>query len=147
MASNNHNKPSRIVSHIASEEEANKLSQSDFVNPDQGNQLCETSTGRQSMKTLIKQYMKLIELKSATPEYVLLKSTNYEEYEQRMIEYLPAFYKEYPMLYKKILKGGDMEILELFLDNIEEIDNGRKTINNARNDLGHFLHNKYVKRK
>jgi len=33
------------------------------------------------------------------------------------------------------------------LDHLDDIDQGKKTLNEARNDLGQMLHNKYVANK
>jgi hypothetical protein len=39
---------------------------------------------------------------------------------------------------------NDLTILDMFLDKLDAVDNGSTTLNEARNELGHFLHNKYV---
>ncbi len=98
-------------------------------------------------KTLIKKYVELLQLKMNTDEMKFRKKFHFEEYTQKLAEYVPKFYDEYPHLFKMIISGADLEILDIFLDNITDIDNGKKTLTDARSDLGNLLHNKYVDNK
>lgn len=99
-----------------------------------------------SFKEIINQYVILIQQKMNTDEMIFLKKFHLEEYNQKMASFVPAFSEEYPQLYKMIISGADISILNLFLDNIDAIDSGEKTLNDARSDLGHMLHDKYVKK-
>ena len=53
----------------------------------------------------------------------------------------------YPALFKMILSGADLSMLEIFLDNLDDVDSGKQTFDQARTGLGHLLHDKYVKDK
>ena len=43
-----------------------------------------------------------------------------------------------------IISGDKLEMLDIFLDTMTDIDNGKKTLGDARQDLGIILHDKYV---
>jgi hypothetical protein len=83
----------------------------------------------------------------ASDDMVFLKKFHSDEYEKKLADFVPAFKEEYPHLFKMIISGADLTILDMFLDNISDIDAGKKSLNDARNDLGHILHNKFVKGK
>ena len=100
-----------------------------------------------NLKSLINKYVSLIKSKMDTEEFKLLKKTNKTEYENRLSNFVPVFKEEYPVLFKMIINSendNDLSILDMFLDKLEAVDNGSSTLNEVRNDLGHFLHNKYV---
>ena len=100
-----------------------------------------------NLKSLINKYISLIKSKMDTEEFKLLKKTNKTEYENRLSNFVPVFKEEYPVLFKMIINSendNDLSILDMFLDKLEAVDNGSTTLNEVRNDLGHFLHNKYV---
>ena len=100
-----------------------------------------------NFKQVILKYVKILQLKMNTDELQFLKKYHIDEYEKKLAEYVPAFKEEYPFLFKMIISGQDLSMLDLFLDNIESIDKGEKSLNDVRNDLGQILHNKYVKDK
>jgi hypothetical protein len=100
-----------------------------------------------NFKQLIGSYVKLLQMKMSTDDMKLKKKFHPDEYETDLANFVPAFKEEYPHLYKMIISGTDLSILEMFLDNISDIDSGKKSLNDVRNDLGHILHNKYVKTK
>ena len=63
------------------------------------------------------------------------------------MDYVPKFVEEYPALFRMIISGADLNILNLFLDNLEDVDSGKITFDEARHGLGALLHDKYVKGK
>jgi hypothetical protein len=97
-----------------------------------------------NFKLIINKYRNLINQKISTDDMKFLKKFHKDDYEKTMSEFVPQFKEEYPFLFKLLINGEDMSNLDLFLDNIESIDSGKKTINQARNELGQILHNKYV---
>ena len=99
---------------------------------------------KQTFKDIIKQYVKLIQTKMDTDEMKFLKQFHPDEYTQKLDNFVPQFKEEYPFLYRMIISNNDLSILDTFLDNIADIDSGKKSLNDARNELGHMLHNKYV---
>lgn len=101
-------------------------------------------TNNESFKKIILQYVELLQAKMNTDEMKFLKEFHYDEYKQKLDNYVPEFKLEYPFLYKNIINGSDLTILNTFLDNIADIDNGKKTLNEVRNDLGQMLHDKYI---
>jgi hypothetical protein len=100
-----------------------------------------------NFKQLIGSYVKLLQMKMNTDEFKFLKKFHSDEYEKKLGDFVPAFKNEYPFLFKMIISGADLAILDMFLENISDIDTGKKTLNDARNDLGNILHNKFVKDK
>jgi hypothetical protein len=106
-----------------------------------------TNNSDGNFKQLILKYVKILQLKMNTDEFQFLKKFHIDEYEKKLADYVPAFKEEYPFLFKMIISGQDLSMLNLFLDNIDSIDKGEKTLNDARNELGEILHNKYVKNK
>ena len=102
---------------------------------------------KQSFKEIINQYVKLLQLKMNTDEMIFLKKYHNDEYETKLAEFVPSFKEEYPSLFKMIVSGADLSILDEFLNNIEDIKSGKKKLNDARNELGMMLHNKYVDKK
>lgn len=100
-----------------------------------------------NFKALIGSYVKLLHMKMETDDMQILKKFNPEDYERSLSAFVPAFKDEYPFLFKMIIKGADLSMLDMFLDNIGEIDSGKKSLNEVRNDLGQILHDKYVKDK
>lgn len=95
---------------------------------------------------LIKKYVILLKIKMDTDEFIFLKKYHHDEYKKKLIEYVPKFEESYPTLFNKIIEGNDnLDMLNVFLDNLNEIDDGKKTLNEVRNNLGNLLHNKYVK--
>jgi hypothetical protein len=97
-----------------------------------------------NFKELINGYVKLIKSKIKTDNIQFLKKHHPLEYEEELSKFVPTFKNEYPFLFKMIINNDDLSMLDIFLDNIEDIDNGKKTLNIARNDLGQLLHDKYV---
>lgn len=97
-----------------------------------------------AFKDIIKQYVELLQAKMNTDEMKFLKQFHPDEYNNKLDNYVPQFREEYPFLYRMIIANNDLTILNVFLDNITDIDDGKKTLNDARNELGHMLHNKYI---
>ena len=100
-----------------------------------------------NFKTIINNYVKLIQNKMNTDHCKFLKKHHNDEYLEEMNNYVPKFKEEYPILFKIILENQDLSILDIFLDNIVDIDSGKKEINDVRNNLGQLLHDKYINNK
>lgn len=100
-----------------------------------------------SFKTLITEYVTLIKQKMNTIEMKKMKEENNYKYIKTMREFLPIFYEKYPKLFKKIIQGDSLEHLDLFLNKFDDIESGKVSFNDAREDLGQILHNKYVANK
>ena len=102
------------------------------------------TTNNKSFKILILQYVELLQAKMNTDDMKFLKQFHPDEYKQKLDNYVPQFKEEYPFLYRMIIANNDLTILNTFLDNITDIDDGKKTLNDVRDDLGHMLHDKYI---
>jgi len=102
------------------------------------------TTNKNSFNIIITQYVKLLQTKMNTDEMKILKEINPDEYKQKLDNYVPQFKLEYPFLYRMIIANNDLTILDTFLNNMSDIDNGTKTLNEVRNDMGQMLHEKYV---
>jgi hypothetical protein len=46
-----------------------------------------------------------------------------------------------------IIKGQDLSILDIYLDKLEDIEQGKQSLNEVRDELGNYLNDKYVKGK
>lgn len=99
------------------------------------------------LRTIITRYVSLIQKKINTKEMIELKLHDKSQFEQKMADFVPEFRDEYPALFKMILSGADLQMLEIFLDSLDDVDAGNQTFDQARNNLGHLLHDKYVKDK
>ena len=100
-----------------------------------------------SLRNIVTRYVNLIQKKMNTEEMVKLRNKDKNEFTERMGEFVPEFRDEYPALFKMILSGADLEMLEIFLDTLDDVDTGKQTFDQARTGLGHLLHDKYVKDK
>tara|TARA_B100000161_G_C33210483_1_gene263999 strand:- start:141 stop:464 length:324 start_codon:yes stop_codon:yes gene_type:complete len=94
--------------------------------------------------------LKVIDLKSKIKnvqdqikKLVKEKKTNVE-IELFFIENDSKFYEEYPYLVKKLIKGGDMEYLDVMLDNLQKIQDGDQTLASTELKLGDELAQKFV---
>jgi hypothetical protein len=101
-------------------------------------------SNQSNFKNIINKYVKLIQDKMNTDEMKFLKKFHQDEYQTVMEEFIPEFYKEYPSLFNMIIKGNDLSMLDLFLNKLDDIDQGKNTLDAVRQDLGKILHNKYV---
>ena len=95
---------------------------------------------------LIKKFIPVIQIKMNTPEFINLKKNNMQEYTSRMIKEFPKFNEEFPFIFKKIISGDDLSMLDIFFNKLSEVDSGQNTINNVRQELGHLLNDIYVKK-
>jgi hypothetical protein len=97
--------------------------------------------------SIIRKYVRLLQLKMDNDEMIFLKKYHYNEYETKMSQFVPQFKDNYPSLFQMIISGSNLTMLDLFLEKFTNIDEGKQTLNEARDELGHVLHNKYVSDK
>ena len=104
-------------------------------------------TKKTDFKDIMYKYIHIIKEKMKSDEFVFLKKHHPEEYTQKLNDFVPEFRDQYPSLFKMIISdiNIDLSMLDIFLNNLNDIDNGKKSLNDVRNNLGHMLHNKYVK--
>ena len=96
-------------------------------------------------KNIIKKYVSTIKELIKTPEYQKLKKENYMEFLDNLHKICPTFFNNYPSILRMIIDEEDLSILDLYLEKIDNIKSGKEKLDNVKNELGHFLHNKYVK--
>lgn len=94
---------------------------------------------------IVKQYIKLLQVKMNKDDMIFLRKYHYDEYLKAMSDFVPEFKDNYPSLFQMIISGADLAMLDLFFTKFNDIDEGKQTLNEARNELGNVLHNKYVK--
>ena len=94
---------------------------------------------------IVKQYIRLLQVKMNKDEMIFLRKYHYDEYVKTMSDFVPEFRDNYPSLFQMIISGADLSMLDLFFDKFNSIDEGRQTLNDARNELGNLLHDKYVR--
>jgi hypothetical protein len=104
----------------------------------------DDSNQKPNFMAIVKQYVKILQLKMKKEDMIYLKEHNYNEYLKIMGEYVPEFKDNYPSLFQMIISGADLSMLELFYEKFNNIDQGKQTLNEARNELGQLLHDKYV---
>lgn len=97
-----------------------------------------------SFKNIILEYVALINKKMNTPEMKQMKEVNNYQYTKAMNEFLPKFREKYPKLYKKIINGDNLDNLNIFINKIDDIEHNKISFDDARNNLGQILHDKYV---
>lgn len=104
----------------------------------------DDSNQKPNFMAIVKQYVKILQLKMQKEDMIYLKENNFNDYLKIMGDYVPEFKDNYPSLFQMIVSGADLSMLELFFEKFNNIDQGRQTLNEARNELGQLLHDKYV---
>tara|TARA_B100001287_G_C22540666_1_gene461979 strand:- start:473 stop:808 length:336 start_codon:yes stop_codon:yes gene_type:complete len=89
----------------------------------------------------LKSKVKTVSLK--IKELVEQKKTDVE-IEVYFMENDSKFYEEYPYLIKKLIKGGSLEFLDIMLNNLEKVEEGKQTLASTELKLGQDLANKYL---
>ena len=64
--------------------------------------------------------------------------------EMELIEKYPDFYNEYPFIIKKIIKGDDLAMLDVFFRQLEQVQSGNKSLEKVEYNLGQDLAKKYI---
>lgn len=86
---------------------------------------------------------KIKQVSAKIKELVDQKKTEIE-IEMFFFENDEKFYEEYPYLIKKLIKGGDMDFLEVMLNNLEKVESGEQGLAATELKLGEELANKYL---
>jgi len=107
--------------------------------------MSDSNENKPEILTIIKQYVKLLQLKMKKDEMVFLKKYHHDDYNKQMGDFVPEFRDNYPSLFQMIISGADLSLLDLYFEKFTNIDQGKESLNDARNDLGNILHKKYVK--
>ena len=81
---------------------------------------------------------------SLTEEMVQLKKTDDAEYKAQMEEKFPQFAFRYYAIFLKLLSGEDITPLLEMLVQIEKVQSGEKTIEQAEKELGEQLAEQYI---
>ena len=87
--------------------------------------------------------LKIKEVAEKIKELVDQKKTEIE-IEMFFFENDEKFYEEYPYLVKKLIKGGNMDFLDVMLNNLEKIENGDQSLASTELKLGEELASKYL---
>ena len=87
--------------------------------------------------------VKIKEVQEKISELVSQKKTEVE-IEMFFIENDSKFYEQYPYLVKKLIKGGDMDFLNVMLENLKRVENGDQTLASTELKLGNELAEKYL---
>lgn len=64
--------------------------------------------------------------------------------EMALIEKYPDFYNEYPFIIKKIVKGDDLSMMEVFFKQLEQVQSKNKSLESVEYNLGQDLAKKYI---
>lgn len=57
---------------------------------------------------------------------------------------VPVFSSRYPTIFDMICKGGDLSLLDLFLNKIDKIKQGKEVLENTEKELANVLNDRYV---
>ena len=87
--------------------------------------------------------VKIKEVQKKISEMVSQKKTEVE-IEMFFIENDSEFYEEYPYLVKKLIKGGDMDFLNVMLENLQRVEEGEQSLASTELKLGNELAEKYL---
>ena len=79
--------------------------------------------------------VKIKEVQEKISEMVSQKKTEVE-IEMFFIENDSEFYEEYPYLVKKLIKGGDMDFLNVMLENLQRVEEGEQSLASKELKLG-----------
>lgn len=93
---------------------------------------------------LIKKYIKEIQKFTELPEFKQLKMLDKMQYQFALREVFPSFAEEHPFLFRKIAMGDDLTFLYTMLDNINKINDGVLTQQEAEVSMGKDLANLYI---
>ena len=66
------------------------------------------------------------------------------DHEMTLLETFPEFYQQHPFLVKKICSGGDLSMLTKMLDNLEQVQEGNKSLASVELNLGNELANEFL---
>lgn len=64
--------------------------------------------------------------------------------ELRIMEVFPEFYQSHPFLIKKLCKREDISMLYTMLSNLQQVEDGNKTLSNVELHLGNQLAKQYL---
>ena len=74
----------------------------------------------------------------------LLENNHFARAEGKLAEKFPLFATNYPFLLKKIVKNEDIEYLYKMLDNLKQVEQGNKKLEDVEMNLGENLAEKYL---
>jgi hypothetical protein len=75
------------------------------------------------------------------------KSNDLFDIELEIMTQLPDFYQSHPFLVKRLVKGGDMSYLFTMLRNLQQVQEGNKTLTSVETKLGDELAKKFIPEK
>ena len=91
---------------------------------------------------MIREHVKMIQ--NEIQRMKELGKTDPFDYEMSLLEIFPEFYQQHPFLVKKICSGSDMSMLTKMLDNLEQVQEGNKSLASVELNLGNELANQFL---
>jgi hypothetical protein len=91
---------------------------------------------------MIKKYIELVQME-IIKQKELGKNTPFD-LELCMMETFPEFYQSNPFLVKRLCKQEDLTVLYKMLDNLEQVENGDKSLASVEMNLGMELANQFL---
>lgn len=101
-------------------------------------------TNPKLMCNAIRSYVDLILKYINNEEIKQLKETDEAKYKQLLNFRFKEFISEYPVLFKCVVNGQNIEMLELMLKGIEHLNDAPEDLETVRYALGQKLHDIYV---
>ena len=131
----------------SNEVSSNEVSSNEVSSNEVSSNEVSSSQSKPDFMTIVKKYITLLQIKMNKDDMIFLRKYHYDEYVKNMSDFVPDFKDSYPSLFQMIISGADLSMLDLFFEKFNDINYGKQTLNEARNELGNVLHNKYVKGK
>jgi len=66
------------------------------------------------------------------------------DFELKIMEDYPEFYQSHPFLVKKVCSKSDLTMLYKMLNNLQEVENGNKSLASVEMSLGNDLANQFL---
>ena len=110
----------------------------------------ERLTNSNTMVEAIKQLIPVIKRYIKQKHIIILKNNNFEEYKRNIQQKFKTFNEFYPHIISLIIKNENLDMLDYMLESINNLNqsqNVEEDLHNIRFDIGHKLHDIYVKSK
>jgi hypothetical protein len=93
---------------------------------------------------VIKENVNLIKQYIDTKKYKNLKEENYDKYCSDLKDLFPTFSKDYEYLFKKVINGEDLDMLDNILEIMEKVKNNDFSEENGMKIFDEILAKKYL---
>lgn len=89
----------------------------------------------------IKKVILLIQEVMALPDFIELKTNNFEKYESDMKEMFQTFSEKFPALFDKVIKEESISMINIILNGHVKVSRGQLTMDQAEEEIGKGIMN------